>query len=80
ITQVTPTKTSTQEDNLEDQLGVLSVAKVLTDVARVHTYSRRRTVSTGTSEVSTANKIISIAEETVSTVGASMPVSTAGLV
>ncbi|GJX02332.1 hypothetical protein Tco_0186245 [Tanacetum coccineum] len=42
ITLVTPTKTSTQEDHPEDQLGVLSAAKVLTDVARVHTYSRRR--------------------------------------
>ncbi|GJR33363.1 hypothetical protein Tco_1109595 [Tanacetum coccineum] len=81
ITLVTPTKTSTQEDHPEDQLGVLSAAKVLTDVARVHTYSRRRrTVSTGSGEVSTASRIISTAEETVSTAGASMPVSTAGLV
>ncbi|GJV80416.1 hypothetical protein Tco_1516286 [Tanacetum coccineum] len=81
ITLVTPTKTSTQEDHPEDQLGVLSAAKVLTDVARVHAYSRRRrTVSTGTGEVSTASKIISTAEETVSTAGASMPVSTTGLV
>ncbi|GJW38768.1 hypothetical protein Tco_0064613 [Tanacetum coccineum] len=81
ITLVTPTKTSTQEDHPEDQLGVLSAAKVLTDVARVHTYSRRRrTVSTGSGEVSTASRIISTAEETVSTAGASMPVSTVGLV
>ncbi|GJS59598.1 hypothetical protein Tco_0654382 [Tanacetum coccineum] len=49
-------------------LGVLIAAKVLTDVARVHTYSRRRrTVSTSSGEVSTASRIISIAEETVST-------------
>ncbi|GJV55497.1 hypothetical protein Tco_1456502 [Tanacetum coccineum] len=59
----------------------MSAAKVLTDVARVHTYSRRRrTVSTGSGEVSTASRIISTTKETVSTVGASMPVSTAGLV
>ncbi|GKD47677.1 hypothetical protein Tco_1276653 [Tanacetum coccineum] len=81
ITLVTPTKTSTQEDHPKDQLGVLSAAKVLTDVARVHTYSRRRrTISTGSGEVSTASKIVSTAKETVSTAGASMPVSTAGLV
>ncbi|GJR20959.1 hypothetical protein Tco_0969486 [Tanacetum coccineum] len=83
ITLVTPTKTSTQEDHPEDQLGVLSAAKVLTDVARVHTYSRRRrTVSTGSGKVSTASRIsggISTAEESVSTAGASMPVSTAGM-
>ncbi|GKA49375.1 hypothetical protein Tco_0742448 [Tanacetum coccineum] len=60
ITIVTPTKTGTQEDHLEDQLGVLSATKVLTNVARVHTYSRRRrTVSTGSGEVSTA-KITSL--------------------
>ncbi|GJV30480.1 hypothetical protein Tco_1386928 [Tanacetum coccineum] len=81
ITLVTPTKTSTQEDHPEDQLGVLSAAKVLTDVARVHTYSRRRrTFSTGSGEVSAASRIISTADKTVSTAGASMPVSTAGLV
>ncbi|GJT46609.1 hypothetical protein Tco_0955324 [Tanacetum coccineum] len=81
ITLVTPTKTSTQEDHLEDQLGVMSAAKVLIDVARVYTYSRRRrTVSTGSGKVSTASRIISTVEETISTVGASMPVSTAGLV
>ncbi|GKE29621.1 hypothetical protein Tco_1445005, partial [Tanacetum coccineum] len=58
ITLVTPTKTSTQEDHHEDQLGVLSAANVLIDVARVHTYSRRRrTVSTGSGEVSTASRI-----------------------
>ncbi|GKA91373.1 hypothetical protein Tco_0813243 [Tanacetum coccineum] len=75
ITLVTPTKTSTQEDHPEDQLEVLSAAKVLIDVARVHTYSRRRRiVSTGSGEVSTASRIISTAEETVSTAGASMPV------
>ncbi|GJT30177.1 putative ribonuclease H-like domain-containing protein [Tanacetum coccineum] len=80
ITLVTPTKTSTQEDHLEDQLGVLSAAKVLADVARVHTYNIRKIVSTGSGEVSAASRIISTAEETVSTASASMPVSTVGLV
>ncbi|GKA74507.1 hypothetical protein Tco_0780809 [Tanacetum coccineum] len=67
-------------DQPEEQLGVFSAAKVLVDVARkrrgienVHTYTRRgRAVSTASGEISTA-------EESVSTVGASMPVSTAGM-
>ncbi|GKA39499.1 hypothetical protein Tco_0732050 [Tanacetum coccineum] len=42
VTLVTPTKVSSQEDKPKDQLGVLSAAKVLADVARVHTFSRRR--------------------------------------
>ncbi|GKD73112.1 hypothetical protein Tco_1331394 [Tanacetum coccineum] len=47
--------------------------KILADVARVHTYSkRRRTISTSSGGISTA-------EELVSTVGASMPVSTTGM-
>ncbi|GKE90463.1 hypothetical protein Tco_1567938, partial [Tanacetum coccineum] len=57
------------EDQPEDQLGVLSAAKVLTDASKtnIHTYTRRRrAVSTGSGEISTA--------------GASMPVSTAGMV
>ncbi|GJW19342.1 hypothetical protein Tco_0026778 [Tanacetum coccineum] len=57
------------EDQPEDQLGVLSAAKVLADAAKtnVHTYTRRRrAVSTGSGGISTA--------------GASMPVSTAGMV
>ncbi|GJS26115.1 hypothetical protein Tco_0486735 [Tanacetum coccineum] len=57
----------------EDQLGVFSVAKILVDVARVHTYSRRRRT------VSTVSGGISTAEESVSTAGASMPVSTTGM-
>ncbi|GJX90166.1 hypothetical protein Tco_0343492 [Tanacetum coccineum] len=64
------------EDQPEDQLGVLSAAKVLADATKtnVHTYTRRRrAVSTGSSEISTA-------EESVSTAGASIPVSTAGMV
>ncbi|GKB30243.1 retrovirus-related pol polyprotein from transposon TNT 1-94, partial [Tanacetum coccineum] len=40
ITLVTPTHS--QEDQPEDQLGVLSAAKVLADAARVQTYTRRR--------------------------------------
>nr|GEW70087.1 hypothetical protein [Tanacetum cinerariifolium] len=71
-----------QEDQPEDQLGVLSAAKVLEDTARrnVQTYTRRRAVSTGSGRVSTASRSISTAEELVSTAGASMPVSTAGMI
>ncbi|GJR44119.1 hypothetical protein Tco_1312222 [Tanacetum coccineum] len=58
-----------------------SVAKVLADAARVHTYTRRRrTVSTSSGGISTASRLISTAKESVSIVGASMPVSTAGMV
>ncbi|GJY16791.1 hypothetical protein Tco_0387213, partial [Tanacetum coccineum] len=72
---------STQEDQPEDQLRVLSEAKVLVEASRVQTYSRiRRAVSTGSGRVSTASRIISTAKETISTAGASMPVSTAGMV
>ncbi|GJT25910.1 retrovirus-related pol polyprotein from transposon TNT 1-94 [Tanacetum coccineum] len=54
---------SSQEDQPEYQLGVLSAAKVLADAARVHTYSRRRrAVSTGSGGVSTASRIVSTAE------------------
>ncbi|GJX55205.1 hypothetical protein Tco_0285102, partial [Tanacetum coccineum] len=62
VTLVTPIQ---GEDQPEDQLGVLSAAKVLADAAKtnVHTYTRRRrAVSTGSGGISTA--------------GASMPVST----
>ncbi|GKA45238.1 hypothetical protein Tco_0738034 [Tanacetum coccineum] len=62
VTLVTPTKVSSQEDQPEDQLGVLSAAKVLADATRVHTYSRRRrAVSTGSGGVSIASRIVSIA-------------------
>ncbi|GJT38360.1 hypothetical protein Tco_0938225 [Tanacetum coccineum] len=41
VTLVTPTHS--QEDQIEDQLGVFSAAKVLEDAAKnVHTYTRRR--------------------------------------
>ncbi|GKD08538.1 hypothetical protein Tco_1188223 [Tanacetum coccineum] len=59
----------TGEDQPEDQLGVLSAAKVLADAAKtnVHTYTRRRmAVSTSIGGISTT--------------GTSMPVSTAGMV
>nr|GEZ01099.1 copia protein [Tanacetum cinerariifolium] len=66
----------------EDQLGVLSAAKVLADTARsnVQTYTRRRTVSTGSGGISTASRMISIAKELVNIVGTSMPVTTVGMV
>ncbi|GJY53383.1 hypothetical protein Tco_0445047 [Tanacetum coccineum] len=51
---------SSQEDQPEDPLGVLSAAKVLADATRVHTYSRRRrSVSTDNGRVSTASRIVS---------------------
>ncbi|GKE57246.1 hypothetical protein Tco_1496431, partial [Tanacetum coccineum] len=71
------------EDQPEDQLGVFSAAKILPDVAKtnVHTYTRRRrAVSTGNGGISTASRLFSTAKESVSTAGASMPVSTAGMV
>ncbi|GKD91801.1 hypothetical protein Tco_1371638 [Tanacetum coccineum] len=61
VTLVTPTKVSSQEDQPKDQLGVLSAAKVLADAARVHTYSRRRAVSTGSGGISIASRIVNIA-------------------
>ncbi|GJS97346.1 hypothetical protein Tco_0804314 [Tanacetum coccineum] len=81
ITLVTPTHS--QEDQPEDQLGVLSAAKVLADTTKknVNTYTRRRrAVSSGSGGVSTASRLFSTAEESVSTTGVSMPVSTAGMV
>ncbi|GJV27796.1 hypothetical protein Tco_1384244 [Tanacetum coccineum] len=68
------TLTHSQEDQPEDQLGVFSAAKVLADAAKnVHIYTRRRRA------VSTGNGGVSTAEESVSTAGASMLVSTAGM-
>ncbi|GJT70982.1 hypothetical protein Tco_1030268 [Tanacetum coccineum] len=80
VTLITPIHS--QEDKPEDQLGVFSAAKVLADASKnVHTYSRRRrAVSTGNGRVSTASRLFSTAEESVSTAGALMPVSTAGMV
>nr|GEV52591.1 putative ribonuclease H-like domain-containing protein [Tanacetum cinerariifolium] len=80
VTLVTPTQVSnqreaqSQESQPKDQLRVFSAAKVLADTTKVHTYTRRRRA------ISTASGGISTAEESVSTVGTSMPVSTAGMV
>ncbi|GJS77710.1 hypothetical protein Tco_0727591 [Tanacetum coccineum] len=68
------------EDKHDDQLGVLSATKVLADAAKTNvlTYTRRRrVVSNGSGGISTASRLFSTAEESVSTIGASMPVSTA---
>ncbi|GKC15324.1 hypothetical protein Tco_1012106 [Tanacetum coccineum] len=81
VTLVTPTHS--QEDQPEDQLGVFSAANVLADAAKenVHTYTRRRReVSTGSGGINTASRLFSTAKESVSTAGASMLVSTAGMV
>nr|GEV22444.1 hypothetical protein [Tanacetum cinerariifolium] len=56
------------------QLALMGAAKVLVEVAKVYTCARRRRA------ISTASGGISTAEELVSTVGASIPVSTAGMV
>nr|GEX94699.1 hypothetical protein [Tanacetum cinerariifolium] len=71
-----------QEDQPENQLGVLSATKVLADTARRHvqTYTKRRAVSTSSGGVSTASMMISIAKESISTASALMLVSTIGMV
>ncbi|GJU09449.1 hypothetical protein Tco_1131845 [Tanacetum coccineum] len=69
-----------QHHKLMDLVTKLSDrSKVLADAAKnVHTYTRRRrAVSTGSGRVSTASRLFSTAEDSVSTAGASMPVSTA---
>ncbi|GJZ74953.1 hypothetical protein Tco_0639418 [Tanacetum coccineum] len=80
ITLVNPTKVSSQSDQSEDYLKVLSAAKVLADAARkrrevanIAPYTRRKRA------ISTASGDISTVEEPVNTVGtgASKPVSTA---
>ncbi|GKC03276.1 hypothetical protein Tco_0994886 [Tanacetum coccineum] len=61
-----------REDQPEDQLGVLSAAKILADAAKtnVHTYTRRRrVVSTSSGGISTASRLFSTTEESVSTAG-----------
>nr|GEV86500.1 putative ribonuclease H-like domain-containing protein [Tanacetum cinerariifolium] len=88
VALVTPTQVNTQreaysqEDQLKNQLRVLSAAKVLVDTARrnVQTYTRRRAFSTGSGRISTASRIISTAKESVSTAGTSMPVGTADMI
>nr|GEW97530.1 hypothetical protein [Tanacetum cinerariifolium] len=86
VTLVTPIQVSTQgeahsqEDQPKDQLGVFSAAKVLADATKVHTYSRRRrVVSTSSGGISIASILFSTTEESVSTAGASMTVSTASI-
>ncbi|GKB88202.1 putative ribonuclease H-like domain-containing protein [Tanacetum coccineum] len=66
ITLVTLTQ---GEDQHEDQLGVLNAAKVLANAAKtnIHTYTKRR-------------RVVSTGSDGISTVGASMPVSIAGMV
>nr|GEU89550.1 ribonuclease H-like domain-containing protein [Tanacetum cinerariifolium] len=76
ITLVTPTKVSSQENQPEDQLGVLSAAKVLADAAKkkINPYTRRRrAVSTGSEGISTASKIFSTTKESVSTAESEQP-------
>ncbi|GJW13599.1 hypothetical protein Tco_0017732 [Tanacetum coccineum] len=83
ISLVTPIKVNSQEDQSKDQLGVLCAAKVLAYAAKknINTYTRRRrVVSTGSEGVGTASRIFSTVEESVSTAGTSMPVSSAGMV
>nr|GEY40581.1 hypothetical protein [Tanacetum cinerariifolium] len=65
------------------QIDVEDQGKVLADEAikNAHTYTRRRmVVSTGNGEISTAGRLFRTVEESVSTAGALMPVSTAGIV
>nr|GEV40873.1 putative reverse transcriptase, RNA-dependent DNA polymerase, Gag-polypeptide of LTR copia-type [Tanacetum cinerariifolium] len=52
----------------------------VTLVTPTQTYTRRRAVSTGSGRISITSRMISTAKESVSIVGASMPVSTAGMV
>ncbi|GJY94808.1 hypothetical protein Tco_0511169 [Tanacetum coccineum] len=81
VTLVTPIHS--QEDQPEDQLGFFSAAKVLADAAKenVHNYTRiRRVVSTGNGGISTASRLFRTAKESVSTAGASIPVSTTSMV
>ncbi|GJS76632.1 hypothetical protein Tco_0726513 [Tanacetum coccineum] len=74
ITLVTRTKVSSQSDQSEDHLKVLSAAKVLADAAR-----KRREVANVT-PYTRRKRIISIAEEPVNTAGVSKLVSTADMV
>nr|GEZ31861.1 hypothetical protein [Tanacetum cinerariifolium] len=67
--------------NQDAKVTLVTPTQCCQDTARVHTYSRRRkVVNTGSGRVSTASRIIGTAEELVSTPGASMPVSTGGMI
>ncbi|GJZ71953.1 hypothetical protein Tco_0635804 [Tanacetum coccineum] len=59
ITLVTPTKVSSQEDQSESHLEVLSAAKILVDTApKIQTYTRRRrSVNTAEQSVSTVDTV-----------------------
>nr|GEU75545.1 putative reverse transcriptase domain-containing protein [Tanacetum cinerariifolium] len=63
-----------EEINQDIEITFVTSTKVLAEVAKVHTYAGRRRA------ISTASGGISTAEELVNTAGASMPVSTAGMV
>nr|GEU54638.1 hypothetical protein [Tanacetum cinerariifolium] len=76
-----------QEDQPKDQLGVLSAAKVLADATikmfRLILEEEGQlvvAVSSGSYRISTASRLFSTTEESVSTVGASMTVSTASMI
>nr|GEZ83683.1 hypothetical protein [Tanacetum cinerariifolium] len=63
-----------EEIDQDAEVHLVTPTQVLVEVAKVHTYTRgRRTISTATGG-------ISIAKESISTTGASMPVSTVGMV
>nr|GEV62187.1 hypothetical protein [Tanacetum cinerariifolium] len=62
-----------EEIDQDAEVHLVTLTQVTAEVAKVHTYTRRRTISTASGGISTA-------EELVSTAGASMPVSTAGMV
>ncbi|GJR03174.1 hypothetical protein Tco_0526158 [Tanacetum coccineum] len=64
-----------------DQDAGITLVTPTKDTKNVHIYTRRRrAVSIGSGGVSTASRLFSTAEESVSTAGASMPVSTAAMV
>nr|GEY52073.1 hypothetical protein [Tanacetum cinerariifolium] len=63
-----------KEIDQDTKVTLVNPTKVLAEVAKVHTYTRRRR------EISTTSGGISTTEELVSTIGASMPVSTVGMV
>ncbi|GKA32212.1 hypothetical protein Tco_0718579 [Tanacetum coccineum] len=71
---VTPTKVSSQSDQSEDHLKVLSAAKVLADAAR-----KRKEVANVT-PYTRRKRSVSTSKEPVSTAGASKPVSTVDMV
>ncbi|GJU16436.1 putative ribonuclease H-like domain-containing protein [Tanacetum coccineum] len=68
-------------EEIDQDAGITLVTPTKDTKKNVNTYTRRRmAVSTGNGEVSTASRLFSTAEESVSTTCASMPVSTVGMV